>query len=110
MPGLYELQLPDACISSSDAANCWITLRGAANMAVTNIRIKTVANLNSLLGTLLALIAARPSSADIADAVWDEILTEALHNTANSAGRRLRNAEARYCRFNPSVHAPSASS
>ncbi len=32
-----------------------------------------------------------PSSADIADAVWDEILTGETHNIATSAGRRLRN-------------------
>ena len=31
-----------------------------------------------------------PSSADIADAVWDELLTGATHNISTSAGRRLR--------------------
>ena len=30
------------------------------------------------------------STATIADAVWDEVITGAAHNTANSAGRRLR--------------------
>ena len=33
-----------------------------------------------------------PASADIADAVWDEVLTGATHNLASSAGRRLRDA------------------
>jgi hypothetical protein len=31
-----------------------------------------------------------PASSAIADAVWDELLTGAAHNTATSAGRRLR--------------------
>ncbi len=31
-----------------------------------------------------------PTTAEIADAVWDEILTGATHNIVNSAGRRLR--------------------
>jgi len=35
-----------------------------------------------------------PTSAAIADAVWDEILTKATHNVASSAGRRLRAIEA----------------
>jgi len=35
-------------------------------------------------------INSRPSSADIADAVWDEILTGATHNITNSAGKRVR--------------------
>jgi len=31
-----------------------------------------------------------PTSGDIADAVWDEVLTGATHNIATSAGKRLR--------------------
>ncbi len=35
-----------------------------------------------------------PTSAVIADAVWDEVLTGATHNVVSSAGRRLRQLEA----------------
>jgi len=41
-------------------------------------------------GTDSAYTGTPPTSADIADAVWDEILTGAVHNTVTSAGRRLR--------------------
>jgi hypothetical protein len=39
-------------------------------------------------------IAAAPSAAVIADAVWDEVITNSVHNAANSAGKRLRQASA----------------
>lgn len=39
-------------------------------------------------------IAAAPSAAVIADAVWDEVITNSVHNTANSAGKRLRQSSA----------------
>ncbi len=38
MPGLYELQIPDACVATG-SHTCHIQLRGAANMAVTNIQV-----------------------------------------------------------------------
>ncbi|NIT55415.1 MAG: hypothetical protein GWN00_04010, partial [Aliifodinibius sp.] len=40
--------------------------------------------------SLQAIANAIESAEDIADAVWDEVLTGATHNIANSAGRRLR--------------------
>ena len=36
------------------------------------------------------VIASAPTTDQIADAVWDEVLTAATHNVASSAGRRLR--------------------
>jgi len=36
IPGLYELQIPDACIASG-FKRCYVSLRGAANMAETTI-------------------------------------------------------------------------
>ncbi|MCP4173153.1 MAG: hypothetical protein GY758_20540 [Fuerstiella sp.] len=39
-------------------------------------------------------IAAAPSAAVIADAVWDEVITNSAHNGANSAGKLLRQASA----------------
>lgn len=39
-------------------------------------------------------IAAAPSAAVIADAVWDEVITNSVHNTDNSAGKRLRQSSA----------------
>lgn len=39
-------------------------------------------------------IAAAPSASVIADAVWDEVITNSVHNTANSAGKRLRQSSA----------------
>ena len=48
----------------------------------------TVGTNNDKTGYSLAT--APPTSAAIADAVWDEILTGATHNIQNSAGKRLR--------------------
>lgn len=52
------------------------------------------ANLDTQIGTLATsseITALNdPTSAQIADAVWDEILTGATHNIPTSAGRRLR--------------------
>jgi hypothetical protein len=57
----------------------------------------TAITTNSTIGTLLktnidATISSRSTAttAGIADAVWDEVLTGATHNIASSAGRRLR--------------------
>jgi len=41
-------------------------------------------------GTNGVLLAATATSAQLIDDVWDEVLTGAAHNTATSAGRRLR--------------------
>lgn len=52
------------------------------------------ANLDTQIGTLATSVEITalndPTSAQIADAVWDEILTGATHNISTSAGRRLR--------------------
>lgn len=52
------------------------------------------ANLDTQIGTLATSVEITalndPTSAQIADAVWDEILTGATHNIPTSAGRRLR--------------------
>jgi hypothetical protein len=57
----------------------------------------TAITTSSTIGTLLktnidATISSRSTAttAGIADAVWDEVLTGATHNVASSAGRRLR--------------------
>lgn len=44
--------------------------------------------------SIAADIAQKPSASQIADAVWDEVLTGAAHNVPSSAGRRLRNVAA----------------
>lgn len=45
-----------------------------------------------------AAVAALPSAATVAAAVWDELLTAATHNVATSAGRRLRELGGRLIR------------
>jgi hypothetical protein len=67
MPGIYRLDLADAILASG-VGTVQIMLQGAANMAPAVIEIQL----------------------DLVDDVWDEILTAAVHNINNSAGRRLR--------------------
>lgn len=50
---------------------------------------------DNILATQTA-VAALPSNASIADAVWDELLTGGDHNIASSAGRRLRTLQTAY--------------
>jgi len=57
-----------------------LLLRGATNMAPTTVTLD--------LETRQTAVA--PTSDAIADAVWDELLTGALHTIANSAGKTLR--------------------
>ena len=67
MPGFYEIGIPDAALAASSK---WVTmiLKGAADMAPLTLEIQL----------------------DLIDNVWNEVLTGATHNVANSAGRRLR--------------------
>ena len=67
MPGWYQLGLPDAAIAD-DAESVGVTLKGAANMAPVNLELQL----------------------DLADVIWDEVLTGNTHNVPTSAGRRLR--------------------
>ena len=63
---------------------------------LTNITIPTVTALTGKTGFALSATGANLILKDstfalaIADAIWDEILTGATHNIANSAGRRVR--------------------
>ena len=87
MPGMYELQLPDACLTSG-AHTCRVMLfdDGSNNMAITNIVISI------------------QEVAAIADAVWDELMSE--HTVSGSAARAIEILKKiSVCRFNPSVHA-----
>jgi hypothetical protein len=76
LPGIYEIGIPNACLASS-TESCTIMLKGASDMATLPIEIQLETNTNA-------------SVAEIAYAVWDEILTGATHNIATSAGRRVR--------------------
>ena len=67
MPGWYQLGLPDAAIAD-DAESVGVILKGAANMAPVNLELQL----------------------DLADVIWDEVLTGNTHNVPTSAGRRLR--------------------
>jgi len=80
--GTYELHLhEDLLAAGSDYVV--ITLGGAANMADLAIEVQlTDVDLNGTLST--------HSAADVADAVWDEVLTGNTHNIATSAGKRVR--------------------
>lgn len=69
-------------------------LATSANVTAAQTAIIAEVNANETkIDAVQALITALPapvSAAAIADAVWDEHLTGATHNIANSAGRRLR--------------------
>jgi hypothetical protein len=69
MPGIYRLDLSDAIIASG-VDTVTIMLRGATDMADTVIEIQL----------------------NLVDDIWDEPLTGATHNIANSSGKRLRQA------------------
>ena len=71
----------DADVSSIQASA--ITAASIATDAITAAKIATDA--------IGAAELAADAVAEIADGVWDEILTGATHNIATSAGRRLRN-------------------
>ena len=59
-----------------------VDVTSLANGAITSAKIATDA--------IGAAELAADAVAEIADAVWDEVLTGATHNVTNSAGRRLR--------------------
>jgi hypothetical protein len=83
MPGWYRLDIPDACLAAG-VRSVGIQLKGAASMAPVNLEID--------LGAI--------------GAIWDEVLTGANHNVANSAGKILRlinpNSDAIYTSTLPS--------
>jgi hypothetical protein len=78
---------------------------GAAGAGLTNINLPNqtmdivgniTGNLSGSVGSVAtggidAAALAADAVAEIADGVWDEVLTAGAHNVANSAGRRLRN-------------------
>ncbi len=66
MPGLYELQIPDACVASG-AHTCHIQLRGADNMAVTNIQILV----RSAVKANMAEISGDAAAADNLESTYD---------------------------------------
>jgi hypothetical protein len=54
------------------------------------------ADLDTITGAAGALLDTTATSAQLVDDVWDEVLTGATHNVANSAGRRLRQIDAAF--------------
>jgi hypothetical protein len=106
MPGIYEFDLPDACLSTS-ADQVVIMLSGAVDMAPTLLEIQLDDNItkdvydlvNSLNDfnastTPVELLASGGTAGknveEIVDDIWDEILTGATHNITNSGGKMLR--------------------
>ena len=102
--GLYQLHIPNAALASGvDAVTITLASTGVIDKVVrislldVDLRDATDAGLSNLDAAVSSLATAAsiaalndPSSADIADAVWDEALTGATHNIPTSAGRRLR--------------------
>jgi hypothetical protein len=78
----------------SDEGNGWYALAGNATDRETlgELLIHAEATGANTVDFKVDIITDDPYgfSADVADAVWDEILTGATHNIATSAGRRLR--------------------
>jgi hypothetical protein len=72
------------------------TITAPADMALNSTVAKeaTLSNIPTLAqieaSTVLAQVADIPTVGQIADGVWDEVLTGATHNVQNSAGKRLR--------------------
>ena len=132
-PGWYQLQIPDAAIQAGFGQSI-IQLRGAANMAVTNILlIESSVNIgaisgdetaadnleldydgtgyaksNSAIGTTTTIGSTGLNA--ITDQVLDELLSG--HTVAGSVGKALADIETdadtikrnHYCRFVPSIH------
>ena len=67
-----------AWTTTPDATSVYEMVNGSVNLSVFNLSEVTTS---------------LETSADIADAVWDEVLTGATHNIADSAGRRLRDLQ-----------------
>jgi peptidyl-tRNA hydrolase len=78
MPGVYRLDLPNAAIDSE--VETIVMLRGAANMAPVLLRVKgdkVQANAVTVADkTGYSLATAPPTAAAIADAVYDEMMSE----------------------------------
>lgn len=88
---LHDTRLTDARAANLDEL-------GAANIpADIDAIISAIASLND------------PTLAAIADAVWDEIISSSLHNTAQSAGKRLRQTSDGYVSVEGAVDDISAS-
>ena len=89
MPGVYRLDLPDVVVDTE--AEVIVMLRGAANMAPVAIRItckKLQANAVTVADkTGYSLTVTPPTSAEIADAVWDEIMS--THTINGSYGSHV---------------------
>lgn len=127
MPGLYELSIPDAALATG-ANSVTIMLKGAANMRPVcfTIQLTDVDFHEGVRGGMTALPNAAAEAAGglitrgtgagqlevtsgrpqittaqedvLVDKIWDELLTTGAHNTANSAGRRLRELSSRIVR------------
>lgn len=69
-------------IDTTTTATNVTTVNGLANAVITAASIAT--------GAIDSDAMAASANEEIADAVWDEVLTAATHNVASSAGRRLR--------------------
>jgi hypothetical protein len=69
-------------IDTTTTATNVTTLNGIANAVITAASIAT--------GAIDSDAMAASANEEIADAVWDEVLTAATHNVPSSAGRRLR--------------------
>jgi len=84
-------------VSSDVASDVWNSLQaahvgaGTFGKVVSDV-LEEVDGLDgaAMRGTDSAYTGTPPTSDAIADAVWDEVLTGAVHNDATSAGRRLR--------------------
>ena len=91
--GEYELHV--ATSGGNPVARWYVTLTlTTATFATYDTAVRSV-NSSVTVGTNndktgYSLTVTPPTSAQIADAVWDEILTGATHNIQNSAGKRLR--------------------
>lgn len=76
--------------------SAWITAAGFSTHSATNVWAVSTRALTDKSGFALSAAGANLILKDstfalaLADAVWDEILTGALHNIVNSAGRRVR--------------------
>jgi len=81
-----------SAIGPNQVAGSVITTATFAAGAIDNAALAACAiGTTTIAGSVLAAAVFATDSMDlIADAIWDELLTGATHNTATSAGRRLR--------------------
>jgi hypothetical protein len=83
--GLSGTALPDAAADA--AGGLIISDAGGLDIDTTDSNVSAILADTGTDGVVLASTA---TSAQLVDDVWDELLTGATHNTATSAGRRLR--------------------